>query len=495
MDSDTLRSAIKSARDQMRKDENLSTDVDRIPQFSWILFLKCFDDLEVKQGMLDPAYQPVIPQGYRWKDWASETDRGEYAKSLTGSDLIQFVNENLFPKLAQLTGDQDKDQRDVIASIFKEISNRFVSGFVLRKVLNIVDKINFRSADDIHTIAHMYEQLLVEMRDAAGTNGEFYTPRPVIRFIIKQIDPSLARSEKILDPACGTGGFLIESLAHMNEQIGTIADQKKLCTKTLYGIEKKPMPYLLGLMNLLLHEVDDPNMVRINTLAKPLLHISNNDRYDIVVTNPPFGGEEEEGISRNLPAGMQTSNTELAFLVYIMAVLKENGRCAIILPDGPLFATGTASRIKKKLLADFNLHTIVRLPRSVFEPYTSVATNILFFERSGTTKEIWYYSMKVSDRVKGRGRESRYSKTKPIEYGDFAEVEKWFKKKTKNENAWKVRISQIENFNLDSRNPNDVDTTTIPTPHELVRSYIVTRQKIVRVFQDIEKIISKEIPK
>ena len=430
MDSQALRSAIKSIRDQMRKDENLNTDVDRIPQFAWILFLKCFDDFETRREVLNSEWKPIIPKGYRWKDWASETDtEGNPKKVLTGPDLIRFVSDNLFPELGKLVGSKGREQKDIIASIFKEMNNRFVSGYVLRKVLNVVDRISFLSSDDIHTMAHVYEQMLVEMRDAAGNNGEFYTPRPVIRFIVNQIKPNLSGSEKILDPACGTGGFLVESLTYLKKQVNTKADNKKLQTRIIYGIEKKPMPYLLGMMNMLLHEIDKPNMIRANTLAKPFSDITINNQYDVIMTNPPFGGEEEEGISANMPVGIQTSDTALAFLLYIMTSLKEDGRCALILPDGPLFAGGVAAKIKQKLLEEFNLHTIVRLPKSVFEPYTSVATNILFFDKSGTTKYIWYYAMKVSDRVKSKAKEPKYSKTKPIEYEDFAEVEKWFKKK------------------------------------------------------------------
>ena len=480
----------------MRKDDNLNTDVDRIPQFSWILFLKCFDDFEKKRKMLNSSLKPIIPKGYRWKDWASETDeKGKSQRVLTGTDLIKFVNDSLFPKLAQLIGRQNQEQKDTIASIFKELNNRFVSGYVLRKVLNIVDKISFQSADDIHTMAHMYEQMLIEMRDAAGTNGEFYTPRPVIRFIVNQIRPNLAKSEKILDPACGTGGFLVESLEYMKKQVGPNSEYKKLQTSTIYGIEKKPMPYLLGLMNLLLHGIDNPSIVRINTLGKPLREISTYDQYDIIMTNPPFGGEEEEGISRNLPIGTQTSNTELAFLQYIMASLKTRGRCAIILPDGPLFAEGVATKIKKKMLEEFNLHTVVRLPKSVFEPYTPVATNILFFEKSGPTKEIWYYTMKVSDRVKSKAKDPKYSKTKPIEYEDFSDIEKWFKRKTKNTNAWKINVLDIENFNLDLRNPNSVHETIILTPHELVNTYISVRKEMIGILEDVKKIVFKEVPK
>jgi len=496
LDSQTLRSTIKTARDQMRKDDNISTDVEAIPQFSWIMFLKCFDDLELRQETIDPEYKRVIPKGYRWRDWASETIDGKQKKVFTGDDLIKFVNDDLFPKLASLIGRKEHRQKDIIASIFRELTNRFVNGFVLRKVLNLVNKVGFVSTDEIHTMAHMYEQMLIEMRDAAGTHGEFYTPRPVIQFIVNQINPDLQKSEKVLDPACGTGGFLIESLTHMKAQAGPKSDYSKLMTETIYGIEKKPMPYLLGMMNMLLHEMDKPNIIRKNTLGTPLREISADNQYDVIMTNPPFGGEEEEGISLNLPVGMRTSDTAAAFLLYIMASLKNDGRCAIILPDGLLFATGVITKIKQKLLEEFNLYTIVRLPRSVFEPYTSIATNILFFEKkSAPTKSIWYYQMKVSDRVKSRAKEPKYSKTKPIKYEDFANVEKWFKNKTKNDNAWRVNVKDIKDFNLDSNNPNITTEESILPPSQLVESFIDVRKEMINVFEDIKKIIDKEVPK
>lgn len=493
MDSQSLRSTIKSVRDQMRKDENLSTDVERIPQLSWVIFLKCFDDFEKKQEAINSKYRPIIPIKYRWRDWVSEFDKNQTKKVLTGDDLIKFINTDLFPVLGNLVG-EDQKMKNIIASIFRELNNRFVSGFILRKVLNLVDKISIISTDDIHTMAHMYEQMLIEMRDAAGTSGEFYTPRPVIRFIVNQIKPDLSKSEKILDPACGTGGFLVESLDYMSKQVGPIRDHKKLTTNTFFGIEKKPMPYLLGIMNLLLHEISQPNIVRTNTLGKPLGEISTDNQYDIIMTNPPFGGEEEEGIALNLPMGMQTSSTALAFLLYIMASLKNKGRCAIILPDGPLFGDKIAVKFKKKLLEEFNLHTIIRLPSSVFAPYTGITTNILFFDKTDPTEYIWYYAMKVSNRVQGKAKDPKYSKTKPIEYEDFADVEKWFKKKIENTNAWKVDVRDIHNFNLDLKNPNDVDETQILTPHELIESFIHTREQIIKSLKDIKKIISKEIP-
>lgn len=490
MDAQSLRSTIKSARDLMRKDAGLNTDVDRIPQLAWILFLKCFDDFEKKRDALTKNYQKAISEGLRWRDWAAEeNERGEKIKVLTGPDLIKFVNGELFPKLSKLVSSKGLEQRGVISSIFKELTNSLMSGYVLRQILNLVNKVNFVNTDDVHTMAKLYEDMLVEMRDAAGSNGEFYTPRPVIRFIVNQIKPSLKKSEKVLDPACGTGGFLVESLESMMKDVGPKADLKKLTNDTLYGIDKKPMPYLLGMMNMLLHEVDAPNIVRANTISKPLREISEKDQYEVIMTNPPFGGEEEEGLSSNLPVGMQTSDTALAFLLYIMYSLKDGGRCGIILPNGPLFGGGIAAKIKERLLEEFNLHTIVRLPNSVFAPYTGIATNILFFEKKGKTKQIKYYHMKLREGIKA------YNKTNPMVSDDFIEVSKWFKKKEDGPNSWTVKVEDIKEFNLDIKNPNDVEETLDLTPHELIDQIMKDEKKTLELLQEVKDLIDKEIPK
>jgi len=489
MDAQSLRSTIKSARDLMRKDAGLNTDVDRIPQLAWILFLKCFDDFEKKREALTKNYQQTIPKGYRWKDWAAEEDGKGKKKVLTGPDLIKFVNDDLFPTLGGLVGGKGLEQRDVLAAIFRELNNRILSGYVLRQIVNLVNNVNFVSTDDIHTMAKLYEDMLVEMRDAAGSNGEFYTPRPVIRFIVHQIKPDFTKSETVLDPACGTGGFLVESLELMKKQVKSKADNKQLLTKTLYGIDKKPMPYLLGMMNMLLHEVDKPNIARANTIARPFREISDRDQHEVIMTNPPFGGEEEEGISSNLPVGMQTSDTALSFLLYIMYTLKKNGRCGIILPNGPFFAGGIAAKIKKKLLEEFNLHTIIRMPNSVFSPYTGIATNILFFDNKEKTKEIKYYQMKIREGIKA------YSKTKPMVYDDFADVIEWCKKKQDNHNAWTVKVEDIKDYNLDIKNPNDVEETLDISPHELIDTILKDEEKTMKLLQEVKELIDKEIPK
>lgn len=340
MDGKDLSSIIKRARDIMRKDAGLSTDVDRIPQLSWILFLKAFDDLEKERVMLKPDYREAIQEPYRWRDWAAHEEKG-----LTGDALIDFVNNKLFPYLRGLIGTDEKDQRTVIAEVFREIYNSMRSGYLLRDIINLVNEIDFTSSDDIHTIAHLYESMLKEMRDAAGSNGEFYTPRPVIRFIVNQIKPKIG--EIVLDPALGTGGFLTESFEFMKNQQKKAEDREILQYHTLFGIEKKPMPYLLGMMNLLLHGIEKPNIKRDNSLRTPLFEIMERDRVNVVMTNPPFGGEEEKGIMSNFPDATRTSETALLFLQYIMRRLKDGGRCGMVVPNGTLFAIGVGARIKK----------------------------------------------------------------------------------------------------------------------------------------------------
>lgn len=438
----------------MRKDAGLSTDVDRIPQLSWILFLKAFDDLEKGRALLDSNYREAIKKPYRWRDWASEEEKGR-----TGDDLINFVNNELFPYLRGLVGVDERDQRTVIAEVFREIYNSMRSGYLLRDIVNLVNKIDFTSSDDIHTMAHVYESMLKEMRDAAGSNGEFYTPRPVIRFIVNQIKPQIG--ERILDPALGTGGFLTESYEYMMSQQKRAEDRETLQYHTLFGIEKKPMPYLLGMMNLLLHGIEKPNIRRDNSLRIPLYEIAEKDRVDVIMTNPPFGGEEEAGILTNFPEATRTNETALLFLQYIMRKLKDDGRCGMVVPNGTLFAAGIASRIKKALLDSFNLHTIVRLPRGVFSPYTSIETNLLFFDKDGPTKEIWYYEQPLPherQKLKSPG----YTKTCPLQYEEFEPLQKWWNNREQNAHAWQVSVDDVTKhdvngnvlLDLDVKNPN-----------------------------------------
>ena len=422
-----LAAVIKSARDAMRKDAGLSGDLDRIPQLAWLLFLKAFDGLEESREITEPHFSPAIEAPYRWRDWASDPN------GRTGDALLHFVNTQLLPYLRGLSGTGAHDPRDVLAAVFKETNNRMLSGYLLRDVVNKVNEINFASSDDIHTMAHVYESMLREVRDAAGDSGEFYTPRPLIRFMVQQVAPRLG--EVILDPACGTGGFLVESLAHVTPKVRT-AQQRRALHNDLRGIEKKPLPFLLGMMNLVLHGVGQPNITRANALAAPIAQIGKSQRVEVVLTNPPFGGEEEASIQANFPAGKQTAETAWLFLQLVIRLLKDGGRCGIVVPNAILFAAGIGARIKQQLLTECNLHTIVRLPDGVFEPYTPIPSNLLFFEKTGRTQHVWFYEIPPP-----AGRK-KYSKTKPMRYEEFADCQAWWNARDENEHAWRVPIAE-----------------------------------------------------
>ncbi len=483
MSSNGIDGIIKTCRDIMRKDKGMNTDAQRLPQLLWMLFLKCFDDLESQRELLG-NYEPIIKAPYRWRDWSDEE------KGPRGDQLIEFVENSLFKYLRGLQGKGEKDQRDVIADIFREQENHMTDGYGMKEMINQINKLDFTSSEQFHLIGSVYEKMLLAMRDdSAGAFGEFYTPRPVIKFMVKMINPSLRKRETILDPACGTGGFLVESYLYLEEQVKGTEDNEFLQKNCLFGIEPRPDPFLFGIMNLLLHGIEEPNIVRTNTLEVPIRDIQENSKTDIIMTNPPFGGEEAESIKRKFPAEFQTKDTALGFLLHCMARLKDGGRCAVILPNGPLFQTGIASRIKEKLLTECNLHTIIRMSETVFAPYTSIATNILFFDKSGPTKEIWYYKMRLREGLKA------YNKTTPITFEDFSAVVKWWNDREENENAWKVRLEDIRDYNLDIKNPNNVEESLNLSPHELIDTILKDEEKTVQMLKEVKELIQKEIPK
>lgn len=496
-----LGSLIKSARDIMRKDKGLNGDIDRLPMLTWVMFLKFLDDLEniheQKAALAGKPYKPIIQAPYRWRDWAAMED------GITGDDLLRFVNyteavrpdgsqgKGLFEYLRQLRGaDGGKDQRDVIASIFKGVVNRMESGFLLREIVNKVNGIHFSSSEEIHTLSHLYESMLKEMRDAAGDSGEFYTPRPLVRFMVEVTNPRLG--ETVLDPACGTGGFLVEAFNHLSQQAKTVQDRRVLLEESIFGGEAKPLPFLLAQMNLLLHGVETPQIDPRNSLITPLRDIGERDRVDIILTNPPFGGEEEKGIQGNFPEDKQTAETALLFLMLIMRKLRRTpkpGRAGVVVPNGTLFGDGVCARIKEELLKEFNLHTIVRLPNGVFSPYTSIPTNLLFFDRSGPTTEIWYYEQPLPE-----GRKN-YTKTQPLRCEEFGDCVAWWNARTENDRAWKVPVDQVLKYdddrrlvsvNLDIKNPNGrTDFEHLP-PAQLVDDIIAKERKILEILAEIK---------
>ncbi|MGI9016995.1 MAG: N-6 DNA methylase [Euzebya sp.] len=468
-----LAAVIKSARDTMRKDAGLNGDLDRIPQLAWLLFLKAFDGLEENREITNAKHRPAIEPPYRWRDWAADPNGG------TGNALIDFVDTKLLPYLRGLSGTAAHDPREVLAAVFKETNNRMLSGYLLRDVVNKVNEINFASSDDIHTMAHLYESMLKDMRDAAGDSGEFYTPRPVIRFMVQQVAPQLG--EVILDPACGTGGFLVEALAEIEQKVETTQQRRKL-HENLRGIEKKQQPYLLGMMNLVLHGVGQPNVTRGNALNRPITQISRAERVDVVLMNPPFGGAEEKSIQANFPAGKQAAETAWLFLQLVIRRLKDGGRCGIVVPNGVLFGDGAGARIKQQLLTECNLHTVVRLPDGVFEPYTAIPSNLLFFDKTGRTKEVWFYEIPPPE-----GRK-KYSKTKPMRFEEFADCQAWWTDRAENEQAWRVAIADIETngWNLDLRNPHGPEDLSHRPPKELLDELVKVEREILTLVEELQ---------
>ena len=482
-----LSSLIKSSRDIMRKDAGLNGDTDRLPQLSWMLFLKCYDDLERRREddatVGHQAYKPVIPEPYRWRDWGSDENKG-----LTGPAFLQFVNNELLPGLRGLGG---TEERLKMAELFQETYNRMLSGYLLRDVVNLLNSIHFQSKDEIFTLSHLYETMLKEMRDAAGDSGEFYTPRPVVKLMVTLVQPKIG--ERLLDPACGTGGFLVEAYELLREQVHTVEEQRKLQDDTLFGVEKKPLPFLLGTMNLLLHGIERPNIRRDNALRRPLNEIGEKDRFEVIVTNPPFGGEEEAGIQLNFPEATRASETALLFMQFIMRSLKVGGRCGVVVPNGTLFGDGVSARIKEQLLRNFNLHTIVRLPNGVFAPYTSIPTNLLFFERSTPTSEIWYYEHTLPEGQKN------YTKTRPMQFEEFAPLIEWWGQRQENEHAWRVPVEAVLKYdasgnllsvNLDIKNPNRADDLEHLPPAELAESIERKEQQIAALMAEIKRLLA-----
>ncbi len=504
--SQQLGAIIKSTRDIMRKDKGLNGDLDRLPMLTWIMFLKFFDDMELMregEAALDgKPYQPIIEAPYRWRDWGTDP------RVISGDALIAFISQDeatrpdgtrglgLFAYLRSLQSAEGKGQQQIIANIFQGVMNRMESGYLLRDVIDKINSINFTSSAEVHTLSHLYESLLREMRDAAGDSGEFYTPRPVVKFMVQALDPRLG--ETVLDPACGTGGFLVEAYEHLATQVKTTEDREQLQWFSLFGQEAKSLPYLLAQMNLVLHGLERPQIEYGNSLAVKLTELGIKDRVDVILTNPPFGGEEESSIKQGFPKDLQTSETAMLFLQLIMRLLKrpeqsqgKAGRAAVVVPNGTLFGDGVCARIKAELLKDFNLHTIVRLPNGVFAPYTGIPTNILFFDRTGPTEDIWYYEQPLPE-----GRKN-YTKTKPMQFEEFADCLAWWHNRVENDQAWKVSAADVVQYegdtvvsvNLDIKNPNGQEELAHKSPEELVASIWAKEQRILEILGEIKTAI------
>ena len=485
----SISTVIKSIQDIMRKDAGVDGDAQRLGQLSWLLFLKIFDAQEEGLEFEDGSYQTPIPKKYLWRNWAADK------AGMTGDELLEFINNELIPKIKSLPAPIDTNPRGfVVREGLSEAFNYMKNGTLLRQVINKLNEINFTSSQERHLFGDLYEQLLKDLQ-SAGNAGEFYTPRAVTRFTVQMIDPKLG--ESVYDPACGTGGFLACSIDLLKKQIKTAKDQATL-QKAVRGVEKKQLPHLLCTTNMMLHGIEVPQQIRQgNTLSQPLASIDESDMVEVVVTNPPFGGNEEDGVEKNFPSELQTRETADLFLQYIIEVLKDGGRAAVVLPDGTLFGEGVKTRIKKMLLDECTLHTLVRLPNSVFAPYTSIKTNILFFEKGTPTKEIWYYEVPLPKGVKA------FNKTKPMKLEDFADCTEWWgkgksianktarKERKESEQAWRVSIDDIiaRNYNLDIKNPHVAEAIS-HDPKELLSNYAEQQAQIESLNDQLKKILT-----
>jgi len=459
----------------MRQDTGVDGDAQRISQLGWLIFLKIFDDREKELSTMKQDYVAAIPSGLRWRDWAADPE------GITGEELLDFVNNKLFPTLKNLEIREGDKRTLILQSVFSDSFNYMKSGTLLRQVVNELNGVDFKSSKDRHLFNDVYEQILKDLQ-SAGNAGEFYTPRPVTQFIVEMVNPKLG--EKVFDPACGTGGFLTSVIDHLRKDQVKTAEDEQVLAKSLYGIEKKPLPHLLCSTNLILHGIDDTsNIVRGNSLTRPLRDYTEEDRMNVVVTNPPFGGVEEDGVELNFPKKFQTKETADLFLVLIIHLLKNGGRAGLVLPDGTLFGEGVKTAIKEKLLTECNLHTIIRLPEGVFSPYTGIRTNLLFFEKGTPTKEVWFYEHQYPEGYKS------YSKTKPMSLKEFDAERSWWNDRVEGQNSWKVSIDDLRarNYNLDIKNPNrQVEEEDKPLD-ELLNEFETNLSEIQHLFGELRK--------
>lgn len=468
-------STVKAIQDIMRQDIGVDGDATRLSQMVWLIFLKILDDEDRALEIRKEKFVPTLPTKYQWRTWAGPLD------GITGDKLIEFVNDDLLPGLRELPVSGNK-RTDLTRMAFQDVYNFMRKGTLLKQVINKINEIDFNASKDRHAFNEVYERLLKSLQ-SAGNFGEMYTPRAVTQFIVEMVDPKIG--ESVLDPAVGTGGFLVHALEHMRKQVKSVKNEQKI-QQSIHGVEKKPLPYMLLLTNMMLHGIEEPvTMRRGNTLEKPLREYTDNDKVDCVVTNPPFGGTEEPGIETNFPKEFQTRETADLFLVLIMRLLRNHGRAGLVLPDGTLFGEGMKTALKKMLVDECNLHTIVRLPKSVFAPYTSIATNLLFFTKGEPTKEIWYYEHPLPEGQKA------YSMTNPIRVEEFDVVKEWWNKREENDHAWKVSIDEIvkRNYNLDIKNPR-TPVDVLESPEELLTTYHEKQKEMKEVLEQIRAVIT-----
>ncbi|MDR2571789.1 MAG: type I restriction-modification system subunit M [Oscillospiraceae bacterium] len=488
----SLNGFVKRLQDIMRNDAGINGDAQRIEQMVWILFLKVYDVKEEVWEFHDENYKSIIPERFRWRNWAVDKKDGQ---AMTGEALLNYINNELFPILKSLEIDESTPMSKLIVkNTFEDNNNYMKDGILLRQVINVIDDLDFAEYKDRHAFGEIYETILKSLQ-SAGNAGEFYTPRAVTDFMSQMVAPKLG--EKIADFACGTGGFLTSALKILDKQVKTVVD-REVYNNSIFGVEKKALPHLLCVTNMLLHEIDNPIIYHDNTLEKRVRDYTDEDRFNVVLMNPPYGGSEKESVKANFPTELRSSETADLFMSVIMYRLKQNGRVAVIIPDGFLFGTDNAKvAIKKKILEEFNLHTVIRMPHSVFAPYTSITTNILFFERTGVTTETWFYRLDMPEGYKN------FSKTKPMKLEHFAPAIEWW------ENREEINIDGFDkakqytvqdlinrNYNIDLCGFPHEEEEILP-PHELIQQYQEKRANlnadIDRILTEIEKILGVEV--
>ena len=435
-----ISNIIKSLQNIMWKDPGVSGDAQRLEQLGWMITLKIIDDKEAELELLNDDYVSVIPSELQWRNWAGDSE------GITGDVMKDFIDSKLFPGLQNLDISDGNKRAILIRDIFAGTNNYMKNGTIIRQVVNKLNEIDFNASEDRHTFGDIYESLLRDLQ-SAGNYGEFYTPRAVTEIMTEIINPRLG--EKVLDPACGTGGFLTSAIENIRKQDVHSVEDLKTLEETIRGQELKPLPFMLCVTNLILHDIEIPNIINGDSLNREYTSIVEKDRVDVILANPPFGASVSDGVETNYPAQFRTTESADLFLLLMIRYLRDGGRAAIVLPDGSLTGDGVKQRIRQEFLEQCNVHTIVRLPNSVFQPYASVATNLLFFTKGEPTKEIFYWEHKLPE-----GQKS-YSKTKPIQKKEFDSLKAWWNNRLENEQAWKVGIDVLKNngYNLDIKNP------------------------------------------
>lgn len=478
---------IKRLQDIMRQDAGVNGDAQRIEQIVWMLFLKLYDAKESEWEILEDDYRSIIPEKYRWRNWAPDNKDG---KAMTGDELSNFII-NLFNALKELEINETTPIRGrIVREVFEDLNNYMKDGVLIRQVVNVLNEIDLTDFQTRHAFNEIYETILKDLQ-SAGKSGEFYTPRAVTDFVVKMVDPKIG--ESVADFACGTGGFLVSALNHMKESAEDTSSNEEL-KKSFYGVEKKSLPYLLCTTNMLLHDINEPNIIRGNSLEKNVRDYEEEDKFDVILMNPPYGGTEKKSVQQNFPTELRNSETADLFMVEILYRLKQNGRVGIVLPDGFLFGQdNTKVAIKKKLMEECNLHTIIRLPGSIFAPYTSIATNLLFFDKTGPTKEIWFYRLDLPKGYKS------FSKTKPVEMKHFEEIIEWWnnrneikdEKEDESQNeTWKSKkytVDEINNLNY------NIDQCGYPVKEEIILSPKEVMSNFISKREYLEKQLDEKL--